>query len=132
MDSSNTLLTSSAGAVIRRGPRARARHHDWIDERSRALGAAIGECLRADPTLVSRAWARLATWERTAVERGDRRIMPALHEWRELLRTLDLDALIAFLSEATVRATRLRQSSPFVGILSDSERAAIFRQFEQI
>lgn len=116
-----------------KGPRASARRHDWIDERSLAMGAAIGEKLRANPSLIAQAEQRLAIWEAAAVRRGDLRVVPVLAEWREILRTYTVEALVALLGEDTSeRATRLRQSSPFVGVLTPDERAAIFARFEEM
>jgi hypothetical protein len=115
------------------GPRATARRHDWIDERSLALGRAIGEKLRADPSLVERAQQRIAAWESAAIGSGDRSVLPALAEWGEILRTHNLDALIDLLgSDTSERAARLRQSSPFVGVLTPAERDAIFARFERM
>lgn len=115
------------------GPRATARRHDWIDERSLALGQAIGEKLRANPSLVTQAQQRVAAWEEEAVRRGDLRVLPVLAEWREILRTYTVGALVTLLDEDTSeRAARLRQSSPFVGVLTPEERAALFARFEEM
>jgi len=115
------------------GPRARARRHDWIDQRSLAFGQAIGEKLRADPSVVADSRQRQAEWRADAVERGDHRIQPVLDEWYQLLHTLSVDALVELLSvDQSERATRLRQSWPFVGLLTEQERAAIMARFEAL
>jgi hypothetical protein len=117
---------------VQQGPRARARRHDWIDERSRALGAAVGERLRADPSLVAGALRRLDEWEARALAVGDGRILPVIREWRGFLQSSSLEGIIAFLGEDSERAARLRQSSPFAGVLPDEVRIAIFRRFETL
>jgi hypothetical protein len=114
------------------GPRARMRQHDWIDERSRALGQAVGQRLQSDPALLSAALERLGQWESAAKQRGDSHVLPALRTWRLLLESSSVLTIIALLGEASVRAARLRQSSPFVDVLSNDERAAIFRRFEEL
>lgn len=113
------------------GPRARARHHDWIDERSRALASAIVAHLRADPTLVGRAVETLDRWERMP-NRGGSATDPLCQEWRAILTTMPFDALLDFLVSSEEKATRLRESSPFVGILSPEERDAIFAAYEAL
>jgi hypothetical protein len=65
--------------------------------------------------------------ERWSAQRGDER--PAwLNEWRELLNQpwQNIAALITELSE---NGTRLRQSSPFTGILTHEERRRIDEAF---
>lgn len=114
------------------GPRARSRRHDWVEERSRALGAAVGEHLRLDPSLVNCAREQLDRWEANARTNNDRRVLPALQEWRALLDSFTLDQLIALLREDSTRAARLRQSSPFAGLLPEEERLAIFQRFEAL
>lgn len=109
-----------------RGPRARARHHDWIDERSRALDEAVVEKLHQDPSLVRRAWENLDRWE---IQRGPH---PVFEEWRSILRELHGEDLYRFLTEDSEHANRLRQSSPFAGILSQEERIAVFRRYEAL
>lgn len=114
-------------------PRATTRRHDWIDERSLAFGHAIGERVRANPQLVAVAARRLDEWEAGAAARGDARVLPALREWREILRTYSLDALVTLLgADASEHATRLRQSTPFVGILTAQERERILSHFESL
>lgn len=109
-----------------KGPRARARRHDWIDERSRALHARIAGRIRAQPELVNAALENLDRWER---RRG---VQPALSEWRSLLQATELPELLELLIEDSERADRLRQSSPFKGILPSEERLAVFRHHETL
>lgn len=76
--------------------------------------------LRADSGLVEKARANIAHWLRTC----DERAAPDLREWQRLLDG-SFDDLLAVLFSADERATRLRQSSPFYGILTPEERLAI-------
>ncbi|MGI8547281.1 MAG: gamma-glutamylcyclotransferase family protein [Gemmatimonadaceae bacterium] len=111
-----------------RGSRARTRKHNWIDERSIALHAVIAEHLRRDPSLLQRAFATLDRWGQ-APSKG---MMRVYGEWRHLLTTLPFEDLLAFLVSPDQEPTRLRQSSPFAGILTDGERLAIFAEFEAL
>jgi len=43
-----------------------------------------------------------------------------------------VDQVTAFLVERSERATRLRQSSPFAGILTEAERRAVFESFRLV
>lgn len=103
-----------------------------MDERSRALGAAVGEHLKQTPSLVRVARDQIGRWEENAVANSDGRVLRALKEWRTLLDELTLDQLIELLREDSTRAARLRQSSPFAGLLPDGERAAILAHFEEL
>lgn len=115
------------------GPRARARLHDWIDARSLALCQATVEKLRADPRLLAGVHARLDRWEASARARGDGRALQVFAEWREILQTSTFEDLLHFVGEDTSdRATRLRQSRPFIGLLTPEERHAILQRFEAL
>jgi hypothetical protein len=52
----------------------------------------------------------------------------ALQEWEQIL-DYDMDRIAALLSERSERASRLRQSSPFTGILTESERMAVYESY---
>jgi len=102
------------------------KNHRLIDERSLAFDKLIAEKLRGDPTLVDKARANLARW----LQACDARSAPAMLEWQLLLHG-PLPELLALLESTDERATRLRQSSPFCGILSPEERLAIIREYRQ-
>ncbi|HEU0054328.1 MAG TPA: hypothetical protein VFQ39_14170 [Longimicrobium sp.] len=109
-----------------KGPRARQRLHDWVDERSLALDRRTAEIVRKRPELIQYALANLDRWEAT---QGPN---PAFQEWRRILTTQPLDIVLALMTDEGEDAKRLRQSSPFTGILSPEERLEIFRRFEAI
>jgi hypothetical protein len=108
-----------------KGPRARARQHDWIDERKRAMHVRVAEKLRADPGLIRTAWENLERWE------GLRGPEPVYDEWREIL-SWPLEALLEVLVEESEPADRLRQSSPFAGVLTPAEGMAIIEYYETL
>lgn len=94
--------------------------HAVLDERARALGTAIATKLSTDPSLVERARNYIAR-RLTRASAGERR---ELQEWDRLLHTMSLPRLRRFLMESSERATRLRQTLPFVGVLTPAEREA--------
>jgi hypothetical protein len=49
--------------------------------------------------------------------------------WNEILETWTHEAIIKFLLSRSQKATHLRSSSPFVGIISQEERNRIFEKY---
>ena len=111
----------------RRGRRATRRTHDWIDDRSRALGAALAAKLKDDPKLLSRALRRM----RARIPAASPRNRTLLREWEALLASGSLAAVADVLTAPDERMARLRQAHPFTDILTPEERAAIFREAER-
>jgi hypothetical protein len=99
------------------------RAHAWIDRRSLALHEAVAAKLEAQPQLLDVARANLRRWLGTN---------PAavLREWWYLLDTTPLPELLVLLRSPDDRAARLRQSSPFAGLLTPEERQAILNDYE--
>ena len=97
------------------------RSHEWIDRRSLALHEAVAAKLEADPSLLGVARENLDRWIRVA-----RR--PALLEWQRLIEGTPVPQLLALLHASDERAARLRQSSPFPGVLTPEERQAILER----
>ncbi len=99
------------------------RSHEWIDERSLALHEAVAAKLQREPKLVELARANLKRW--LAQESA-----APLLEWQRLLDILPLPKLLELLRSPDEDATRLRQSSPFAGLLTPAERQAILSRYE--
>ncbi|MEW5983183.1 MAG: hypothetical protein AB1806_12560 [Acidobacteriota bacterium] len=99
------------------------RSHEWIDRRSLALHEAVAAKLEADPRLLGVARDNLRRWLASS---------PAavLYEWQRLLESMPLPGLLNLLRSATDEAARLRQSSPFAGVLTQAERQAILSCYE--
>ena len=99
------------------------RSHQWIDERSLALHEAVAARLEAEPQLLEVARANLKRWLAAS---------PAapFREWQRLLDTLPLPQLLQLLRSPDAAAARLRQSSPFAGLLTPAERQAILSRYE--
>jgi len=100
--------------------------HRLIDERSVAFDRLIAAKVRADPALLAKARANLSRWRQTC----DDRSAPDFLEWQRLLDGSPSE-LLATLESTDEDATRLRQSSPFCGILTPAERLAIIREYYQ-
>jgi len=98
--------------------------HQQIDLRSLAMDQSTAQRLLANPALVERALATLDRWLKTCSPR----VRPVLMEWQALLQQ-PLPEVISVLLSTDPRATRLRQSSPFAGLLTVSERTDILKRF---
>jgi hypothetical protein len=99
------------------------RAHEWIDRRSLALHEAVVARLEARPDLLEVARLNLRRWLRVNPA-------PALRERSDLLDTTPLPELLALLRSDSDEAARLRQSSPFAGVLTPQERQAILNEYE--
>jgi hypothetical protein len=98
--------------------------HRLIDERSLAFGRAIAARLAEDPSLVNHARANIARWMRTA----SAGVKPDLAAWSAALDG-PVEGVIGLLTADDERATRLRQSNPFAGVLCQQARSDILRRF---
>jgi hypothetical protein len=94
--------------------------HELCERRSLAYHSVIAQRLIEDSSIVESAQRRVAGWLDQA---------PDAHyalRWNEILAGTRT-AIAAFLVEQSERATELRQSSPFAGVLSPVERWKIWR-----
>jgi hypothetical protein len=98
--------------------------HQRIDERSLAFGRAIAAKLKERPEFIEKARSTIDRWLLTvsAGSRGE------LEEWKAALSG-PIDGVFDLLIGTNDRARRLRQSNPFVGVLTPSERDAIMKQY---
>jgi hypothetical protein len=95
------------------------RSHQWIDQRSLALHDAVAAKLETDPALLEIARDNLRRWISSAPR-------PPWLEWQQVLDATPFHELLALLRSTSDRAARLRQSSPFAGVLTPAERRALF------
>jgi hypothetical protein len=91
--------------------------HEHIDRVGLAMDRAIAAKIRADPSVIEIARRNLARWRQQ--EGGQ--LSPPHEEWERILRFLAPAELADFISSDTPKASRLRQSSPFPGVLSEEE-----------
>lgn len=97
--------------------------HERIDRRSLALAQAVVRAIDRDPARMGLGRARMTCerWRRQAPS-------PAVEEWSRILGT-GWEAIRTVLLDPGEEGCRLRQSSPFCGILSPQERWEICRRF---
>lgn len=97
--------------------------HGRLDERSLALHRLVAQKVLAAPALLDKARENVRRWR--DIE-GSPSL--ALSEWESILGN-PADHVARFMVESSERATRLRQSSPFCGILTEGERRAICESY---
>jgi hypothetical protein len=103
-----------------------ARSHQWIDYVDLMAHRAMARKIRRQPNLFSRVRRNITRWEKR--NRG----CPApLREWKQILRENDMAAVLRIVSCSNAEGDRLRQSSPFCGILTEKERTAIWARYDQ-
>lgn len=99
--------------------------HRDIDERSLELHRLIAGKIRRNPALLEKVKATLARWKESVGPNSQ----PYLDEWERLMRQ-GMGPCLAVAEERSERAAALRQSSPFTGILSASERFAFLKSWK--
>jgi hypothetical protein len=98
--------------------------HRLLDIRSLAMHALIARKIERDPSVLDIARRNIERWRARWKDAP-----PAwLEEWHELLNQ-SWQTVAAFITQPDERATRLRQSSPFAGVLSNQERWRIHEAF---
>ena len=100
------------------------RSHGQVDRRALALAHAIADRPPEDPELIPRA----ASYLRRRMERASDREKHDLSEWLHILEHKSASQVRRLLLEPGERATRLRQSLPFLEVLTETERNDILRQ----
>ena len=98
----------------RRAKTPNIRVHADHDARARAVARGIADAIKNDPTVVEQARRYIATRWRDASP-GERK---ELAEWKQILKTASPARLRKILTDPGERATRLRQTLPFLGIAS--------------
>ena len=97
--------------------------HRVLDENARLLAEAIAEVLPNDPSLIDRA----TKWINERLQAASPRGAHELREWQRILSQLSLRQIQSLLTEDSERADRLRQSLPFLDVLSSSERTELLK-----
>jgi hypothetical protein len=104
--------------------------HQFIDEFNLAYHCAVAQILRREPeAVITRARQNIARWIQSDVyDEGER---PSLFEWDKILVESSVEELIAIITEDSDEGQRLRQSTPFTGILPKQQRTAILADCEK-
>jgi len=102
--------------------------HDLIDRRSLELNRLVAEKIRQHPELMDFVRSKI---DRTLSEsRLSDSCKDALREWQTILSSHSLNEILEILTQDSDEGQRLRQSTPFSGVLSQQERLNIFRRYE--
>lgn len=99
------------------------RTHADAERFSRALHDDIAQRLRTEPDLIDRARANIAHWEAMMGHAAPR----DLEVWRDILNQ-GIEAIIRVLTARDATSDRLRQSSPFAGVVPHHRRWELLRE----
>lgn len=101
------------------------RQENFIDLFNLTLHRAVAEKLRREPENVLQiARGNLEKWLKNK--------NPALLEWQTILDAETPEKIIKLISQDTDEGQRLRSSSPFAGVLSETEREKIWSECAEI
>ena len=100
--------------------------HQWIDLVDLMAHRAMARKIRRQPALFNRAARNIARWEKS--NRG----CPApLREWKQILSENKMGQVLRLMTRSDEEGNRLRQSSPFCGILTERERKELWAHYDQ-
>ena len=104
-----------------------ALQHRIIEARSLAMHCLMAQKIERDPALLDQVRRTLETWHaRYGNDGGD--VPRVLDEWQLILRK-PWPVIAALITDPGERATRLRQSTPFAGVLTARERERVYAAF---
>jgi hypothetical protein len=101
-------------------------NHSEIDQLSLELARREADRLRQNPELLEIGRANLARWSRQNASSGS--LLRCYAEWQEIL-SRPVEEICDLLCSTSEDAQRLRQNSPFVGVLSQEEVREIRSRF---
>jgi hypothetical protein len=103
-------------------------HHRRLEERSLALHREVVRRIRKNPDLLTAVRDRLTK----DIQSGQFSVSvtDAMQEWLDLLKTDSLEKILELMIDQGEKARRLRQSTPFAGILTQEERRRILDKHE--
>lgn len=102
--------------------------HEILDERSLEMDRVIAQKIRTNPNLVQVALAHIERWLANPNYSESNR--QAVLEWKRIIASSTLEEFLTWLESNSEEARRLRQSSPFYGMLTPEERQEILRKYE--
>jgi hypothetical protein len=125
-------VNNSEGGTYQRNMRVLANEksvrHRKLEERSLALHREIARRIRSNPDLLSSVRERLSKDIRSG--RFSISLIDAMQEWLDLLDSSSVEQLLELLVDEGENGRRLRQSTPFAGILTKEERRRILEKHE--
>ena len=105
-----------------------AARHRKLEERSLALHREIAQRIRRNPDLLTKVHERLSKDIHSG--RFSISLTDAMQEWLEILKSNSVEQVLELLVDDSQNARRLRQSTPFAGILTQEERRRILEKHE--
>jgi hypothetical protein len=99
--------------------------HQWLDLVDLAMHRAIARKIRREPILYKRARRTLARWEK----RHGSSTAP-WREWKNLLRSEDMNSVLRILTRDDDEGQRLRSTAPFCGILTERKMDAVRARYD--
>jgi hypothetical protein len=99
--------------------------HQWLDMVNLEMCRSIAKKVRRNPALMRIPSANLRRWRRKLGY-----IAPAHREWEMILNRNPIARVLEILTQDNDEGQRLRQSDPFVGILTEKERQAFLKANE--
>jgi hypothetical protein len=115
-------------AIVRGLNKGMAMRHAKLEERSLALHREIARRVRQNPELLAGVRERLGNDIKGG--RFSVSVTDAMQEWLDLLSASPLEQILQLLVDPGENARRLRQSTPFAGILTQEERRRILEAHE--
>ena len=100
--------------------------HRWRDACDLAMARVIAEKVQRQPELMRIAVENLRRWKKQM-----RPWPPALREWEMILANNPTERILEILVQDDEEGQRLRQSDPFVGILTEEERLWFLESYDQ-
>lgn len=100
--------------------------HQWIDLVDLKMCRRIAQKVRRDPALMRIPRENLRRWRRKLGY-----FAPAHREWELILEQNPMERVLKILTQNNDEGQRLRQSDPFVGILTETERRAFLKPDEK-
>ena len=102
--------------------------HLHLDKRSLALHRVIARMLEKDPSIIKKARNNIRRWIES-YKKSDSAIPESLREWSDILLKESPKKIAGLLRARSEKAKRLRQSSPFAGIIPNNVRNQIIESF---
>ena len=104
-------------------------NHSDIDQVSLEMARRVADRVRHNPALLKIAHGNLVRWSRQNAAVGS--LLRCYAEWEDIL-SRPVDEICELLCSASDDAQRLRQNSPFVGVLSPAEVWEIKSRFHHV
>ena len=97
-----------------------------IDLVDLVMHRAMARKIRRKPTLFKRARRNIARWEKR-----NRGCSQPLRQWKQILSENNIATVLRLITLANDEGDRLRQCSPFVGVLTQREVSAIWARYDK-